>query len=53
MGKVYTGFQTKTAQKPQAHSFMSDIREYAPPPLPQGKYSACTGYMGQLMNEAE
>ena len=31
MGKIYTGFLTKTAQKPQAHSYMSYIREYAPP----------------------
>ena len=43
MGKVYTRFQTKTAQKPHpipdvaAHTYAAYIREYLPPtqsPLP-------------------
>ena len=42
MGKVYTRFQTKTAQKPYpipdvvAHTYAAYIREYLPPipPLP-------------------
>ena len=38
MGKVYTRFQTKTAQKPlpdgAAHTYMAYIRDYPPPPPP-------------------
>ena len=38
MGKVYTRFQTKTAQKPYpngtARNYIAYVREYPPPPLP-------------------
>ena len=40
MGKVYTRFQTKTAQKPYpipdvaANTYAAYIREYLPPPPP-------------------
>ena len=40
IGKVYTRFQTKTAQKAipfrAAYTYKANVREYPPPPPPHG-----------------
>ena len=39
MGKIYTRFLSKTAQKPYPmgrHTYIAYIREYPPPPAPSG-----------------
>ena len=41
IGKVYTRFQTKTAQKAipfrAAYTYKANVREYPPPPTPRDK----------------
>ena len=36
MGKVYTRFETETAQKAYGTTYMTYLREYPPPPTPTG-----------------